>query len=271
MDKRLVHFDEDLGIEAYRFQGIMQRFPNHFHEHYVIGFVDRGSRRLTCSDKIFEIGPGDIVLLQPLQNHCCEQIDQVPLDWRSLNISCPRMEEITEEITGRRSLPEFSRIVVPRSEMVAGLRELHDMALEGQKELEKEELLYFFMEQLIAEYTQRAAGPDVPPGTEVRRTCEYMEAHYMDAVTLADLSRVSGLKKYTLLRHFTVERGITPYQYLSALRVNKAKGLLEAGEELIDVAMRTGFSDQSHFTRFFKSFIGVTPKVYQNMFRQREQ
>lgn len=270
MDKRLVHFDEELGIEAYRFNGIMQRFPNHFHEHYVIGFVERGGRRLTCSEKIYEIGPGDMVLLQPLQNHCCEQIEGVPLDWRSLNISRARMEEITEEITGRRCQPVFSQIVVPRSEMVAGLRELHDMALEGRKELEKEELLYFFMEQLIAEYTESDADAEVPPGTEVRRACDYMESHYMDAVTLAELSRVSGLKKYTLLRHFTVERGITPYQYLSALRVNKAKGLLEEGEELIDVAMQTGFSDQSHFTRFFKSFIGVTPKVYQNMFRQRE-
>ena len=36
---RTVVYDEDLRLEAYRFVGIVQPFPNHFHEHYVIGFV----------------------------------------------------------------------------------------------------------------------------------------------------------------------------------------------------------------------------------------
>lgn len=38
---RKVVFDEELEIEAYQFEGIMQKFPNHFHEHYVIGFLKK--------------------------------------------------------------------------------------------------------------------------------------------------------------------------------------------------------------------------------------
>ena len=36
-------YDEELRIEAYRFEGIAQPLPNHFHEHYVIGFVEKDS------------------------------------------------------------------------------------------------------------------------------------------------------------------------------------------------------------------------------------
>ena len=36
-------YDEELGLEAYRFKSIAQPFPNHFHEYYVIGFVEEGS------------------------------------------------------------------------------------------------------------------------------------------------------------------------------------------------------------------------------------
>ena len=40
---RTVVYDDELRMEAYRFEGIVQPFPSHFHEHYVIGFVRKGS------------------------------------------------------------------------------------------------------------------------------------------------------------------------------------------------------------------------------------
>lgn len=39
---RMAVYDEELQIEAYRFEGIVQPFPSHFHEYYVIGFVEKG-------------------------------------------------------------------------------------------------------------------------------------------------------------------------------------------------------------------------------------
>ena len=41
---RTVVYDDELRMEAYRFEGIVQPFPSHFHEHYVIGFVEKGER-----------------------------------------------------------------------------------------------------------------------------------------------------------------------------------------------------------------------------------
>ena len=88
----------------------------------------------------------------------------------------------------------------------------------------------------------------------------------MERISLDVLSEVAGLNKYTLLRKFTQQCGVTPYQYLETLRVNHAKKLLETGVEPAEAAISAGFTDQSHFTRFFKNFIGLTPKQYQNIF-----
>ena len=44
---RTVVYDDELRIEAYRFEGIVQPFPNHFHEYYVIGFMEDGGRVLS--------------------------------------------------------------------------------------------------------------------------------------------------------------------------------------------------------------------------------
>ena len=72
---RAVVYDESLRIEAYRFEGILQPFPNHFHEHYVIGFVESGERRLSCRNTDYTIGQGSVVLFNPGDNHACIQSD----------------------------------------------------------------------------------------------------------------------------------------------------------------------------------------------------
>ena len=61
-------------------------------------------------------------------------------------------------------------------------------------------------------------------------------------------------------RAFKESIGRAPHQHLMRLRLERARRLLDApGAALSDVALRTGFADQAHFTRFFKRQFGVTP------------
>ena len=53
-------------------------------------------------------------------------------------------------------------------------------------------------------------------------------------------------------------------------RINKAKKFLKMGISPMEAAFQSGFTDQSHFTRFFKNFIGLTPKQYQDIFSETE-
>jgi AraC-like DNA-binding protein/mannose-6-phosphate isomerase-like protein (cupin superfamily) len=265
-EERTICFDKELEIEAYHFKGIMQKFPNHFHEHYVIGFIESGRRRLSCKNKEYTISTGDLLLFNPMNNHTCEQLDDKALDYRCINIKPEVMQKIVLEITGQSFLPEFTQPVAFHSEQVSLLRELHQMLMEGRTDFEKEEAFYFLIEQLLTEYTKPVQSELSEGSDEIQKACDYMDGNFIDLITLDDLSQVSGLKKYTLLRNFTRQRGITPYQYLEMIRVNHSKKLLEQGVEPIDAAGQSGFTDQSHFTKFFKNFIGLTPKQYQNIF-----
>ena len=107
-EERTVRFDHDLQIEAYRFEGIMQKFPNHFHEYYVIGYIESGQRRLSCKNSDYLIGTGDVIFFNPLDNHACESVDNQTLDYRCLNIKPEIMRKVTKEITGQDYLPSFS-------------------------------------------------------------------------------------------------------------------------------------------------------------------
>ncbi|MFD1774308.1 AraC family ligand binding domain-containing protein [Paenibacillus rhizophilus] len=264
---RTVCFDADLKLEAYRFEGIMQKFPNHFHDYYVIGFIEQGKRRLICKNEEYIINSGDLVIFNPQDPHACEQVDGRTLDYRCINIQPEVMRQYALEVTGTDYLPSFAPTVLYRSDLAASLRELHLLVLEEQPGFQKEEAFLLLLEQLMREYSDVGTPyPSQEFTSEINIICEYIESHYTQSITLDHLSKLTGLSKYHLLRSFTRSKGISPYSYLGTVRINHAKRLLEQGTPPIDVAFQTGFSDQSHFSNFFKKLIGLTPKQYMRIF-----
>lgn len=81
---RTVVYDEDLRIEAYHFEGFVRPFPNHFHEYYVIGYLESGQRALSCMEQEYSLRPGNILLFNPGDSHACAQSDGGTLDYRGL-------------------------------------------------------------------------------------------------------------------------------------------------------------------------------------------
>lgn len=267
-EMRMVKYDAELKIEAYHFQGIMQKFPNHFHEYYVIGYIESGQRYLSCKNREYIIESGDLMLFNPRDNHTCEQIDGKALDYRCINIQPDIMGKAFVEITGREDMPYFTSQVIFRSELVSLLRELHLMIMQEDQDFRKEEIFLFLLEQLIEEYTEQEMVPDKnEQSPKTKAICEFLEKNYMKTIALDDLCHLTGLSKYYLLRTFTKEKGISPYRYLETIRIDKAKKMLEQGALPAQVAFQTGFTDQSHFSNFFKKLIGLTPKQYRNIFQ----
>ncbi len=263
---RTVVYDEGLGVEAYRFEGIVQPFPNHFHEYYVIGLVEAGERTLRCKSQEYAIKRGDILLFNPGDNHACVQSDDGTLDYRGLNITREVMLDLTEEVTGKRELPGFSRPVIRDEEAACYLRPLHEQIMGGSGEFGKEENLLLLLSLLIQHYAQPFERCIPECRAEIEHACSFMEEHYAEHIDLEQICRRAGLSKSTLLRAFTRSKGVTPYRYLETVRIGKAKKLLEQGASPLEAALQTGFSDQSHFTNYFSRFIGLSPGVYRDIF-----
>ena len=266
-EKRTARFDAELMVEAYQFQGVMQAFPSHFHEHYVIGFIERGKRRLRCKGQDYLTAPGDLLLFNPGDNHACEGRDGLPLDYRCINIGPDVMAKAAREIFGAEAPPAFCQPVVFHCDLIPDLRDLHTMILHGETGVKKQERFYFLLEQLLRDYAKTGipAAEDARRA-EVRAVADYLADHCGDPVSLDALGEIAGLSKYHLLRAFTKETGITPYSYLETLRIDRAKSLLKRGISTAEVAQAAGFSDQSHFTNAFKRFIGLTPGQFRRVF-----
>ena len=116
---------------------------------------------------------------------------------------------------------------------------------------------------------KRAAKPErdsVLPAARstaaLRRVRDLLEAEYARTVTISELAREAGLSTFHLIRVFRASFGLPPYKYLEQVRIQQARRLIRLGFPLTHVVHATGFSDQSHLTRYFKRIVGVTPGTY---------
>ncbi len=270
-ERRTAAYDDELRIEAYRFEGIVQPFPNHFHEYYTIGLVENGERVLRCKDREYTIKRGDVLLFDPGDVHACVQSGGGTLDYRGLNISKEVMLGLAEEATGRQELPRSSQNVVLDEEAARCLRLLHELVMKGSRGLGKAECLLLLVSHLSEKYARPFESSVPECREEIERACAFMEQHYGECIHLAEIAHCAGLSKSALLRAFARSKGITPYGYLMDLRIGKARKLLEQGVPPAEAALRTGFFDQSHFTNCFDRFIGLPPGIYRETFKKGEK
>jgi AraC-like DNA-binding protein len=107
----------------------------------------------------------------------------------------------------------------------------------------------------------------LPPGAE-RRVREYVETHLSDSIELAALAAIAGLSVYHFARAFKQSAGVTPHHYLIRRRVERAQEMLARTQlPLPEIALITGFSDQSHLARHFRQLLGTSPGQFRRSLR----
>jgi AraC family transcriptional regulator len=93
---------------------------------------------------------------------------------------------------------------------------------------------------------------------------DFVHAHFTESLTVAQVAAAAGVHPAHLTRSFRQQLGCTLGDYIRRLRIEFASHLLlTSATPLSQVALETGFSDQSHFTRTFKSITGMTPTEFQ--------
>ena len=108
---------------------------------------------------------------------------------------------------------------------------------------------------------RRAKRLSVP----VRKAIKMISENTGKRLTVKQIAQTTGYDRSHLHRLFKAEIGMGIHEYISAVRINAAKGMLKDGDHSIaDIASLLGFSSQSHFCRAFGEAVGVTPKEFKD-------
>jgi AraC family transcriptional regulator len=99
------------------------------------------------------------------------------------------------------------------------------------------------------------------------RVRDYIDAHMKSDISLSDLAAIARMPADTFARRFKATTGRAPYAYVIEERVRRAELLLRETDLTISViALRCGFSSQSHFTSTFRRLREITPRAYRAHF-----
>jgi AraC family transcriptional regulator len=101
--------------------------------------------------------------------------------------------------------------------------------------------------------------------SRLNRVLEYINANLSDSLALSVLAEVAGVNLYHFAKAFKQSTGETPHQYVLRRRIEQAKEFLRHPQvSVIEASARTGFVDQSHFSKVFRRIAGVAPSEYRN-------
>ncbi|WP_158302023.1 AraC family transcriptional regulator [Paenibacillus mesophilus] len=133
-----------------------------------------------------------------------------------------------------------------------------DCALESfRRNVRFQELIASLVEQ------NRAVEPKADALQAVERTIAYMHRCYHENISIEQLVQEAGISRWQYNALFKSLTGTTPIDYLTELRINRAKSLLLLpGLQLRDVSAGAGFRDEYYFSRRFKQTVGISPKQY---------
>ena len=159
--------------------------------------------------------------------------------------------QLRERISGNdRTLLEIARRLAAETATggVSGLRLWNDAAND-------------FIDRLLQAHTRVSdASPRGRLGLDaLRRIKDYVHANLAEPIEVNDLASLAGRSPFHFTRIFARSIGVTPYRYVVHLRLQAAIDRIKSGMSLAQVAADTGFSDQSHLSRWIRRVHGIAP------------
>jgi AraC-like DNA-binding protein len=244
-------------------------YHRHSHETYSFGVTETGAQAFTCRGAAHTSSAGLVMVFNPDDPHDGHAPDELGFTYRMVHIGPELVSDVLAGIAGRPAgLPLFTDPVVSDPVLAGHVRALHRALLGGAPGLRRDELLTATIYSIAARAAARARHPAgcAPPagaGTIAGRARQLIRDGYLGEITASDLAAAAGCSRFTIHRAFTSVYGIPPSDYQRQLRLRAARRLIARGRPISEAAAQSGFADQSHLTRWFSRYYGITPGGYQ--------
>lgn len=124
--------------------------------------------------------------------------------------------------------------------------------------------------ELIAYYFQEAgiSHPFHTPNSasSILKAAGYIQDHLASPPSIADLAAMFHFNTSYFIRIFKKQMGLSPHQYITQLKMERAKNLMEnSNMSIARIAHSVGFDDAKHFSKAFKKYSNFTPSQYRDI------
>lgn len=252
-------------IEVCVGEHITEAEPLQFHEALEIWLVTRGTARIRLFGAQRTLEVGSAALVAPGELHAVDGPHCGGYSFFALRIDPAVLDRRRASTAVSRDPIPIPGVALADSALCSQLMAVHETWANGASAREKHGVLDNLIDRLASSglpLVSRSADHAGSHARAIDQTLAYLRERYADEVSLSELAAVAQLSRFHFLRVFSGALGVTPRQFQLLLRVAHAKALLRGKREIVEVALLTGFFDQSHLTRCFHHIVGVTPGEY---------
>jgi AraC-like DNA-binding protein len=264
-------------IEVFHARYAKHEYPAHTHDAWTLLIVDDGGVSYRLEHREHSACGATVTFLPPYLPHDGRTVGSEGLRKRVLYLDRALFDDCL--VGPAADHPDLDDPLLRDR-----LGRLHDVLASGEGEdLEADSRLALIRDRLYRHLDRRPNrgsdqspdhGPDRGPDRRsaapraaresalARGLRELLDEHTVDGMRLDAAAELLQAHPVQLVRAFSREYGLPPHRYLTGRRVELARRLLLEGVPPADVAVMTGFYDQSHLTRHFKRLVGVSPAYF---------
>lgn len=241
-----------------------------FGNHFSICFVRQGYFEQHVFRRQQEMHAGRILVSKPGIEYRVRHMDNQPDICTSLNFSGAFYEQLQEAYAGQLQWffrnPDLQSLLLSDSPEAEYLHR-QILAIAGKNtQLEMDELVIQVVENVLHAMGKPITTPGLPAGLKnhhlptVEKARDYVFRHFAEDISLQALAEHCCVSLFHFGRIFKSILHTTPHQYLTNVRIQHAKFLLQTtGHTVSEVAFQSGFNSVEHFVTAFRKVTGTTP------------
>lgn len=239
-------------------------FKKHFHEEFCFGVISSGQLDFNYRGEKVSAKKGLINLCNPGEIH--DGFSSKGWAYKMFYVNPKLMVQLSSSISGKiNDIPFFKEGAIYDEELALKLSKLNDIMFDEKSfTIEKEQQFI----EVVTQFIKKHADSFIPleklisSKELIKNSLEYINDNLQYDITVSQLSQMANLSLYYYIRVFKKEVGLTPKDYLIQQRIRKAKELILKNYPLSHVALESGFYDQSHMLKYFKSYTGINPSSF---------
>ncbi|ESG73053.1 AraC family transcriptional regulator [Salmonella enterica] len=241
-------------------------YPPHFHDEFVMAAFARGAQRNRICRQQGIASAGTVMIIMPGEVHTGEAVRRNEgWDYCAFYPSQKLVNDVAESVLKGRGSINFGTESMRYAPLIARCM-LHAARMldDSHDPLEKECVMYQILNILTGHYGERTVkgARHALMRADIRNAIEFLHSAYHQKLSVKDIAAVAGLSEFYFMRTFQSMTGLSVHQYLTQIRLVRAKGLLSQGQSSAQVASNVGFFDQSHLIKHFRAYFGTTPGLF---------
>lgn len=231
-------------------------FPEHFHDTFCISLIEKGLEGIRMGEKTLINEGGTISITNPSEIHANPILNpDISNGFTTLYLS-PDLADYLLDTQG----VHFQHQQESGPEIAHWFRQVGLGIARGEVEL-----IVPNLQALLQQFRQSSRTALDAGKTSSRKWEELIELIDLQLEAKMSLEQLAGymhLNKFSFAKEFRERYGLSPMNYVMMRKIFCAKSLITASTQLTELAYRFNFSDQAHFTRHFRRYVGVSPREY---------